>query len=117
MLGAGLHRAVFIHKTDPKLAIKVAHRHLSGKRNRMEWEIWNNAPDHVKQWLVPCISIHENGAYLVCLRGKKTNKVPQNNPFKKIYRDTSSPVNWVIINGKTVLADYANNAMFEMFVK
>jgi hypothetical protein len=117
LLGAGWGRAVFDHKLDKTLAIKVAHRHLTTERNLMEWEIWNNAPKHIKKWLVPCVSIHEDGAYLVCKKGKNVDKAPDGNPFGAIFHDTLMPKNWVSIDGKTLLADYANSPMYNLYGK
>lgn len=117
LVGAGWERAVFRHKKDKKLVIKVTHRHLSNEGNKMEWAIWNNAPDHIKKWLVPCVSIHDDGAYLVCARGKEVDKAPVNNPFSAIFHDMMMPENWVNINGKTLLADYANKAMYDLYGK
>ncbi len=117
-IGAGYHRAVFAHKKDPTLVIKVAHRHLSGHRNRMEWEVWQKAPEYIKKHLVPCVSISDDGVYLVCKRGdavQKIKKYPRG--FRKSYGDTKTPTNWVKIDGRLLLADYANDNIYNKFCK
>ncbi len=116
-IGAGWHRAVFAHKKDPTLVIKVAHRHLSGRRNRMEWAIWNNAPEYVKKWLVPCIKISDDGFYLVCKRGSPAKNIPHPFPFTGMAEDMKSVKNWVEIGGNLLLTDYATLRMYKKYRK
>ena len=106
---------MFVHKTDKRLVVKVAHRHLSGENNRMEWEIYHNAPKHIRKWLVPPVSIHEKDAYMVCLRGKPVTEIPREHPFKEVFHDMLLPENWVTIKGKPMLADYANTQMYNLY--
>ncbi len=117
LLGAGWYRCVFMHKTDPDAVIKVAHRHMGGKHGRMEWTIWNNAPPEIKEWLVPCVSIHEKGAYLVMRRGKPVEKAPADFPYKDLVHDWKDARNWVEIDGKSLLADYATDKLYNLCKK
>ncbi len=115
-IGAGWHRAVFIHKKNPTLVIKVAHRHLTGERNRMEWEVWHNAPAYIKKHLVPCVEISDDGIYLVCERGEAVSEIKKYpHAFRKSRGDTKTPTNWVKIDGKLLLADYAHGDIYNKF--
>ncbi len=116
-LGAGWYRSVFRHGNDSSLVIKVAHRHLCGRVNRMEWEVWLNAPNEIKKWLVPCVSIHEDGAYLVMKRGKPARAVPAGFPFLHIIPDAKKAENWVKIGNKTLLADYGESETHKKLCK
>ncbi len=121
-VGAGVHRAVFTHREDPTLIIKIPHRHLSGFRNRIEWSIWNNAPEHIKKWLVPCVLISDDHIHLVCKKGeplKETEPIPCG--FYKTSGvprgDLKDPANWVRIGDKILLADYANENIYKKYGK
>ncbi len=117
LIGAGWHRCVFPYKNNPSLVVKIMHRHLSNRRNRMEWEIWNNAPENIKKWLAPCVSISDDGMYLVQQRGDPVGDIPKDRPKEFFLYDMGAPENWVEINGKVLLADYSNNYMYRRYGK
>ncbi len=112
-IGVGWTRVVFLHKTNPDWVIKIAHRHLDGNHNRMEWEIWQNAPRHIKRWLVPCISVHRNYMYLVTLKGEVVDAAPDNFPFKQWVTDWAKLGNWVKVGNRILLADYGMDKFHE----
>ncbi len=108
-IGVGWYRCVFKHRTNDLYVIKVAHRHLDGRMNRMEWDIWNNASNDIKKWLVPCLQISDCGCYMVCKKGKPLRDVPLDFPgsIMKLIPDSNYSKNWVSINDIPLLADYA----------
>lgn len=75
LLGWGIHRTVFVYKPDPTCVIKF--QNAPGFQNAKEWELWNDVKHEpfIHRWLAPCVSISENGIWLV---QKRTKPLPEN---------------------------------------
>lgn len=108
VLGCGKTRSVWL--TSDKNALKLSHIFHNGTTNRMEWAIWHHAEPELKKILVPPISIHENGIYMVVTLGEpiKRNEVPK--IFPSFITDPKSS-NWVRVGNKILLADYAQGGI------
>ena len=108
LIGKGSSRNVYEHLFDKELCIKVALNKKAIYSNKIEWNIYKNAPEHVRDWLVPAVFIHPSGEYIIFKKGQKVKKLPFIKPDYLKARDTNNPINWVTINGRYYICDYAN---------
>ncbi len=112
VVGCGKTRSVWLVHNEPDVVIKVAHRFNEGAGNKMEWAIWNSAPEDFKKFLVPALEIYYGGLCLKMVRGFKIakNEIPTNIPPG--VTDTKAS-NWVRIGDKILLADYAQGGVLK----
>lgn len=106
-LGAGIHRLVFAHRTDPTLVVKV--QYGMGFENVYEARHWDEnqywAPG--KQWLCPVTYISPNGLILLMRRatplrdGEMPDKVPR-------FLTDLKASNFGWFEGRVVCTDYSS---------
>lgn len=72
-LGEGKGRKVYNHPINKKWIIKVNYSKIN--QNIIEFEIWNLIKNtKYEKYFCPCISIFEDGKYLIAMKAKKTSK-------------------------------------------
>lgn len=107
-LGRGIRRSVFVYLPDPSCVIKF--QYVKGGDNWMEWNLWNDMKNMKNsQWLAPCISISENGIYLVQKRTKRPREIHQY--VKKVpqFLGDIKYQNFGMYQGRLVCHDYSMN--------
>lgn len=109
LLGCGRQRVCFELRDDPTIAVKIAHRLCGPEENRLEWEIWNKAPNKIKKWLAPCLWISDDGFTLHMMRGEPGQRPERYPEFLTDAKDA----NWVKIGDSVVLCDYARESIAE----
>lgn len=115
-LGEGFRRIVYAHKDDPELVIKFL-KNIEDDHNRIEFENWQILKDTEKgRWLTPCVSLSEDGRFLIQKRVKVTDEAPENVPdWIQILGDWSFGGNkskhWGIYEGRIVLIDYGDKKL------
>lgn len=69
----GKSRAVYVHKNDPTLVIKVEHKKPAVPgQNQAEYDLWLKLKDTpLKDIIAPCLGLYDNGRILVQQRGEK----------------------------------------------
>ncbi|HEV7282313.1 MAG TPA: hypothetical protein VGN57_19075 [Pirellulaceae bacterium] len=110
LLGFGIHRIVFAYRPDPTCVIKYQNQ-PGFFDNVREWDLWNSVKHepYVHRWLAPCVSISENGIWLVQKRTKPLPdhyKLPDRVP--RFMTDLKRQ-NFGIFEKCLVAHDYANN--------
>jgi hypothetical protein len=109
LIGYGIHRVVFEFKPDPTCVIKFENN--PGRfANVREWEMWRDLQmTPMKKWLAPCISISENGIWMV---QKRTKPIPEKYKLPgKVPRWMTDikAQNFGLYKGQLVCHDYANH--------
>lgn len=109
IVGYGIHRVVFDYRPDPTCVIK--YQNIPGFQNAKEWELWSGlfGNDAIREWLAPCVSISENGIWLV---QKKTKPVADAGRFPKEvprFMTDLKYANFGMYQGRVVSHDYANH--------
>lgn len=108
LLGCGIHRVVFEYKPDPTCVIK--YQYQPGFENMKEWELWDGLQlTPISDWLAPCVSISENGIWMV---QKRTKPLPDNYKYPDRvprFMTDLKRANFGIYKGRLVSHDYANH--------
>ncbi len=104
-IGEGRKREVYNHKEDDNLVIKRAKekKGFTGcQQNELEYRFYNDFPDKP---FAPTYWITEDKKYLIQKKGKPAKKIPDHDlvglDFHRLW-------NWVEIDGKTLLCDFAH---------
>lgn len=106
-LGKGSSRIVFELKDYPSFVIKIEHAKFAFA-NVTEWCNYHYFKDYkaIGKYLAPCISISENGRFMVMLKveHKPVKEYPKRLPY--MFSDTKRN-NYGFINGEFVCCDYS----------
>lgn len=111
-LGAGTHRHIFNHATDPNLIVKIENGYQSFS-NIHEWEVWNRIKDtNLAKWFVPCVALSGAGTVLIMKRAKPLTpkQVPKKVPA--FFTDLKEE-NWGWYQGRPACLDYGNHLLLE----
>lgn len=118
-LGEGFRRIAYNHKDDDGLVIKFL-KNLDDDHNRIEFENWEMLKNTEKgKWLVPCISLSDDGRFLVQKKVQVLDEAPENIPeWITVLGDYSFGGNkskhWGVYEGRIVLIDYGDKKLWNI---
>jgi hypothetical protein len=118
-IAEGFRRIVYNDKDNPFVVIKFL-KDIKDEHNKIEFENWEKLKDTEKgKWLVPCISISEDGRYLVQEKVEIIDEPPDDIPnWIKNLGDYSFGGNkskhWGMLNNKVVLVDYGDKKLWNI---
>lgn len=120
-LGEGYSRAVYCHRHNPDLVVKIAlpKNLYNGVRSNMtEYQLWDSVCWRhdtgvwFKDWLAPVEDISEDGQILIMRRTQPITKT-QLPPVVPVWLSDMQLGNWGILDGRPVMHDYGNNLVME----
>lgn len=87
----GKSRAIYVHKNDPNVLIKVEHKKPAVPgQNQAEYDLWLHAQNTpLKDIIAPCLGLYDNGRILLQQRGEKMFVLPS---FMRELPDSDAPV-------------------------
>jgi hypothetical protein len=120
-IGQGKWRTVYEHLDDQTLVIKkltpdrkklskngIYYLEENFNPNLQEWKVWQKYKDtDYAQYLCPCVSITDDGQFLVMKRAKNAKTMLKNKLPNEI-EDTEWLQNWGTFEDRTVIVDYGN---------
>lgn len=118
-LGEGFRRIVYDHIDDPTVVVKFL-KNLKDDHNRIEFENWEKMKGTDRGlWLAPCISLSEDGRYLIQKKVEVLDGAPENIPdWIKVLGDYSFGGNkskhWGKFDGRIVLIDYGDKILWNI---
>lgn len=117
-LGAGTYRDVYALGIDKDLVVKIEARNDNEGNphfcNVAEMDIWLHSRDHAwRKWLAPCLFISNYGAVLI---QRRTQPCPLSKLPKKVpnFLADLKPENWGLYDGRPVVHDYGNHAVYHV---
>lgn len=103
-IGSGVDRHVFHHRANSDYVVKVSHGEYDFQ-NIAEWLMWNEAPDHLSEWLAPCVSISRGGLVLIQMKCEPCPKHLLPAKLPRVLGDIHMK-NVGIFEGRPVVMDY-----------
>lgn len=111
-LGAGTHRHIYSHASDPNLIVKIENGAHSFSNIR-EWEVWDRVKDtNLAQWFAPCVELSPNGLVLIQRRCKEVTAKEMPKKVPAFFTDLKVE-NFGRYKNRIVCLDYGNHLLLE----